>query len=83
MGKVIVRYRILPDAPENFQRLRKSLESLSPDKMDEDPIAFGLKAIIFTKLVDDRSGAEEELEARVKALPHAETVETISVTRGL
>lgn len=83
MAQVIVCYRILPDSPENFETLKKSLESLHPDQMEEDPIAFTLKAIKFTKMIPDAAGAEEELEKKVRSLPHVETVETILVTRSL
>jgi elongation factor 1-beta len=83
MGQVIVRYRILPDSPDNFEELKKALESLEPASMEEEPIAFGLKAIKFVKVVEDSPRAEEDLENRVKAIPHVETVETISVTRSL
>jgi len=83
MGHVIVQYKILPDKPENFEELKKALAGLAPEKMEEEPIAFGLKAIIFIKFVGDSPGAEEELEAKVRALKHVETVETLSVTRSL
>ena len=83
MGNVIVFYRILPDSPENFETVKKSLSDLKPEKMEEEPIAFGLKALKFVKFVPDSRGAEEELENKVRAIKHVETVETISVTRGL
>jgi len=83
MGNVIVLYRILPDSPENFEAVKKALLGLKPDRMEEEPIAFGLKAIRFTKVVPDAPGAEEQLESQVQALPHVETVETITVTRSL
>ena len=83
MGNVIVLYRILPDSPENFEKIKKSLEKLKPEKMEEEPIAFGLKALKFTKFIPDSSGAEEELESKIRSIPHIETVETLAVTRGL
>lgn len=83
MGSVIVRYRILPDSPDNLEAVRQGLDNLQPDRLDEEPIAFSLKALIFAKVVPDSPGTEEELEKKVQAVPHVETVETISVTRSL
>lgn len=83
MGNVIVRYRILPDSPDNFKEVKKGLESLKPDSLDEEPIAFSLKALIFVKVIPDASGGEDELEKTVMDLPHVDTVETISVSRSL
>lgn len=83
MGSVIVLYRILPDSPDNFEAVKEALEGLKPDRLDDDPIAFSLKAIKFIKMIPDAPGAEEELEKTVMAIEHVETVETISVTRSL
>ena len=83
MGQVIVRYRILPDSPENFEALKKNLEALEPASMEEEPIAFTLKAIKFTKLIEDGPGTEDALEQQVKETKHVESVETLSVTRTL
>ena len=48
MGDVIAVFRILPDAPDNFDKVKKQVEELKPVKFEEDPIAFGLKAIKAT-----------------------------------
>lgn len=83
MGSVIVTYRILADSPETFEEVKRALQDLKPERMTEEPIAFGLKAITFTKVVPEAAGADEALENQVRAIPHVETVETLSVTRGL
>lgn len=82
MGNVIVLYRILPDSPEHFDTVKKELEDLKPDKLEEDPIGFGLKALKFTKVIADAPRTEEDLENTVRALPHIQTVETLAVTRS-
>lgn len=83
MGNVIVLYRILPDSPENFEKVKKGLQNLKPDKMEEDPIAFGLKAIKVTKVLPETPGVDEEFEKELQAIPHVQSVEILSVTRGL
>jgi len=84
MGNVIVRYRILPDIPENYQKVLETLEKeIQPDRLDEEPIAFSLKAIKLTKMIPDEPGTEDALENKIRAIEHVETVETMGVTRGL
>lgn len=83
MGSIIVMYRILPDSPDNFPAIKEALENLKPDRMDEEPIAFSLKAIKFVKVLPEIDGAEEELENTIRGIKHVDTIETISVTRSL
>lgn len=83
MGEVIIRFRVLPATPEDFDGVKKALEGLEPEKMEEEPIAFGLKALSFVKIVPEAPGADESLEEKIKAIPGVQTVEVISVTRGL
>ena len=83
MGNVIVLYRILPDSPESFERVKKGLEGLKPDKMEEEPIAFGLKALKVTKVLPETPGVDEEFEKKLQSLPHVQSVEIVAVTRGL
>ena len=82
MGNVIVKYRILPDSPDNFELLKAELLKLKPDKLEEEPIGFGLKALHFIKVVEDKPRAEDDLEIEVQKCPHMESMETISVTRS-
>jgi len=83
MGEVIITFRIMADSPEHFESMKKALEGLAPDKTEEELIAFGLKAIKFTKIVPEVPGADEELENKIKAIEGVQTVEVLTVTRNL
>ena len=84
MGDVICVFRIMPDGPESFDSVKSQLQSLEPDRLEEEPIAFGLKALKFTKIIPDEvEGAMEGLEEKLNAIEHAQSVETVMVSRSL
>jgi elongation factor 1-beta len=83
MGDVIVVFRIIPSDMEKFEDVRKSLEHLKPQRLTEEPVAFGLKALIFTKIVPDEEGGMTNLEDKLTKVPGVQTCETITISRSL
>ena len=84
MGDVICVFRIMPDSPENFDNIKIELEKLGPQRLEEEPIAFGLNAFKFTKIIPDEvEGALPELEEKLQNIEHVQSVETITVSRSL
>lgn len=81
MGEVICVFRILPSVPEKIEELKKELEKLGPEKIEEEPIAFGLKAIKFTKIIPDTGGVQDELEKKIESTEGVDNFEVIKVTR--
>ena len=82
MGSVICVYRVMPRSLDAFERVKKAVQSLKPERLEEEPIAFGLKAIKFTKFIPDSSGELEKLEGKLMGIKDA-TFEEISVSRSL
>ncbi len=83
MGEVICVFRIMPESPEKFEEIKKALEELKPDRLEEEPIAFGLKALKFTKVIPDESGTQDELENKLESIDGIQSVETLTVSRSL
>ena len=83
MGDVICVYRIMPDSPEKFDDMKKALEAMEPLRLEEEPIAFGLKALKFTKVIPDASGTQDELENKLESIDGVQSIETIQVSRSL
>jgi elongation factor 1-beta len=83
MGEVILVYKILPESPEDFDKVKQSLEAFKPEKLEEEPIAFGLKAIKLTIIVPDASGAQEELEEKIRAIDGVKDFELLTFSRCL
>ena len=83
MGEVICVFRIMPDSPENFDRIKKSLQELGPERLEEEPIAFGLKSLKFTKMIPDGPGVQDELENKLESIDGVDSIETIMVSRSM
>ena len=84
VGSVAVTFRILPDDAEADiepikGRVRKVLGKALRD-LKEQPVAFGLKAIVAVAIVSDAAGGSDQLEQSLAALPGVGSVETVDVT---
>ena len=73
----------MPDSPESFDVIKAELQKLGPQRLEEEPIAFGLKALKFTKVIPDDEGAMPQLEESLSKIEHVQSVETITVSRSL
>ncbi len=82
MGNVFVVYRVMPDSPESVESVRERvvnvLRSSGVEVMDvkEEPIAFGLKAILVGVKMEDKGGVVDEVEEKIRSV---EGVESVSV----
>jgi translation elongation factor aEF-1 beta len=83
MGEVICVYKILPESPESFGKVRQSLEAMKPASLEEEPVAFGLKALVFTHVIPDGGGALEELENKLNSIEGVGSVENIKTSRAM
>jgi elongation factor 1-beta len=83
MGEVIVVFRIMPDEPESFEKVKKACEALEPDRLEEEPIAFGLKALKFTKIIPDGPGVMDDLENKINSIEGLGSAENILTTRAM
>ncbi len=83
MGDVIVVFRIIPESMDFFKKVKKELEKLKPQRLEEEPIAFGLKAWKFTKIIPDEEGTLPRLEEQIAKIKHVQSSETIEISRSL
>jgi elongation factor 1-beta len=89
MGSVIVTYKIYPeDITENFEPLKKEIKTKLPEYSEitgygEEPIAFGLKALLIQiKFPEDKSGIVDELETTLSQIKGISQVQTLMVRRS-
>lgn len=79
MGKVAATYRILPEGTEvSLHDLEASVRGVLGErlvKLEEMPIAFGLKALMATVIISDASGESEAVESSLSSLPGVSSVE--------
>jgi elongation factor 1-beta len=88
MGNVIISYKIFPtDIIVDFTDLKKKIEKCLPEFASiygygEEPIAFGLKALIaHIKFPEDKSGMLDEFEKKLETVSEISQVQTIMVRR--
>jgi elongation factor 1-beta len=88
MGSVVITYKIFPkDIIENFDELKKKIENCLPEFASvygygEEPVAFGLKALLVQlKFPEDKTGILEEVEKKLEEISEISQVQTIMVRR--
>ena len=91
MADVIVTLKIMPDSPEiDMEDLKKRAnEQISSyvgetDIKDEiEPVAFGLKALKLTFVMNEDKGSTEELEKAISEMDGVNSVECVDVRRAI
>ena len=88
MARVLVSMKIFPsDININLDSLKKEIEKNLPSyasvyKFDEEPIAFGLVALIAHILMpEDKSGGIDEIESKLQKMEHISELQTLMVRR--
>ena len=86
MGEVVATLKIMPDSPEvDLAALKATIEADIPAELHEiteEPIAFGLVALIVVFIVEDGEGGTEPTEEFCAGLEGVASVE-ITDTRRL
>jgi len=79
MGKIAATYRVLPEGTEvDLRELEASMRRVLGSKLvklEEKPVAFGLKALFATVIFSDASGEGEAVESSLSSLPGVSSVE--------
>jgi elongation factor 1-beta len=83
--KVEIVFRVLPKSSEiNVDTLiEKIKDKISPVKIEKEPIAFGLFAVKFSKIVEDKEGELEKVESKLKKIDEVGEYDVVSTTRLL
>ncbi len=84
MGRVAVTYRIMPEGAEvDVEGLESSVRRTLGGSVRDvavRPIAFGLKALEATVVVDDAAGQAERIEEQLRGIAGVGEVETLGVS---
>jgi len=91
MANVVITMKIMPESPE--EDLAKITESAKEKiaeftgegetRTEEEPIAFGLKALKILFVSDESKGSTEELEKQIEEIKGVQSVEVIDVRRAI
>lgn len=90
-GQVVVTIKIMPKSPEidldNVEtQAKEKIKAFSDSqemKIEQEPIAFGLKAINLTFVMDESKGSIDPLEEQLKTIKGVNSVETVDVRRAI
>ena len=87
MGEVLTTMKIMPDSPEeDLDAIKATIKSSMPEgaklhEMSEEPIAFGLVAVILQFITEDGEGGSEAVEEMVQAIDGVASFEITGVGR--
>ena len=91
MANAIVTIKLMPESPDvdmdallvETKKLIAEFAGEGDTKDEIEPIAFGLKALKVTFVMDEALGSPDKLEETVGALPGVNSFEVVDVRRAL
>jgi elongation factor 1-beta len=87
LGSVLVRLKVLPDdVSVPLDELAEQIDRKLPQgstllRRTQEPIAFGLSALILDVKVTEEEGILDKLESLIKEVEHVSQVDVIGVSR--
>lgn len=89
MGIALIKYKLMPEGMlENFEELKENISKIvekyegKVNQLVEEPIAFGLKAIILVVAMDE-SKETDKLEESLRNLKGISSMDTIDYRRAI
>lgn len=85
MARVILGLKVMPKSVEvDLDKLEADIKnSVNPERITREPIAFGLVVFHVTKIVPDAEGEVDKIENRLKAIEEVGEIEVTGITRTL
>jgi len=86
LGRVLASIKIFPkETTVNLAELRQKIEKNLPVntsiyRFNEEPIAFGLVALVAHVLMGDEEGKMNEVEANIKSIDDVSEIQVVSVS---
>jgi len=87
MARILAQVKVFPaEVPSDLKKIQDRIVSALPKtaaalKFREEPIAFGLVALIAYIAMPEESGIMDEIEATLKGIEGVSEIETVMVTR--
>ncbi len=91
MASVVITIRIMPESPDEDilpieKAAKKQIQGFTGNsefKTAVQPIAFGLKALDITFVMDESKGSTEKLEVGIKGIKGVNSAEVTDVRRAV
>jgi elongation factor 1-beta len=87
MGEVVATIKLMPESPdEDLIKIKEKIEKSIPSetelyKIEEEPIAFGLVALLIMVVVSDAEGGTEEVEEIMSKIEGVASIEVVDIRR--
>ncbi|MBD3249809.1 elongation factor 1-beta [Candidatus Woesearchaeota archaeon] len=91
MANVVATIKMMPSSPDvNLEEVtakaKKKISDFAGEgdvKVEEQPVAFGLKSLNITFVMDESKGSTEILEDELKDIEGVQSVQTTDVRRAV
>ena len=91
MADVVITLKIMPESPEaDLSLIEKKAKSEikhfageSQFKVAVEPVAFGLKSLNITFVMDESKGSTEKLEQKIRDIENVSSAEVVDVRRAI
>jgi elongation factor 1-beta len=92
MAMAVITLKIMPESPDvdlqavqdaSVQKIDVFVGAEGEKRYEIEPIAFGLKALKITFVMDEKIGGTEELEAQIGTIEGVNSVEVVDVRRAI
>jgi elongation factor 1-beta len=90
MADIYLTLKVMPSAPEvDLKEVEDKISILVENfggkvqKIEIQEVAFGLKAMLLTLLMDEEKGSTDELEAEIAEISVVNSVDVIDVRRAI
>lgn len=83
VGEVVAVLKLMPSEGTEFEVFKSAAVAAAGkvDNIEEEPIAFGIKALKLTVVIPDDQGGTEELEKKLASLPEIGDVQVVDLAR--
>ena len=90
MADVIVTLKIMPDSPDtDLSQIKEEISKIVSEfegevgKTEQEPVAFGLKALKVIFVIDEAKGSTDPIEEKISKIQGVKSVEAVDVRRAI
>ena len=90
MADVVITFKIMPegldvDLNKIVNSIKKVVKKFGGDvgRVEEEPVAFGLKALKIIFVIDENKGSTDDLEEEISKLKGVKSVNVVDVRRAI
>ena len=83
MGEVSLTMKVMPEGKDvDLDEMKEEINSqLDPHEIDEEEVAFGLKALKVVKVIPEEEGDPDEVEEELSNIDNVKNVKVIDQRR--